>query len=241
MRYKITLSYDGSPFCGWQSQKNGKSIQDAVEAAVEKLTGERPRVTGSGRTDAGVHAIAQVAHFDLSKEVAEKTIVGGLNAYLPPEIRVLSAERVEESFDARKSVKKKTYMYLMYKGVPSPLLANRALCVGDLDAKAMTAASKAIIGTHDFATFMAAGSGAKTSVRTVYDLRIEDDGKFVKLFITADGFLYNMVRIIAAQLIKVGKGESVNIAELIEKRDRTAAKETAPAYALYLFSVEYPS
>lgn len=241
MRYKITLSYDGSPFCGWQSQKNGKSIQDAVEAAVEKLTGERPRVTGSGRTDAGVHAIAQVAHFDLSKEVAEKTIVGGLNAYLPPEIRVLSAERVEESFDARKSVKKKTYMYLMYKGVPSPLLANRALCVGDLDAKAMTAASKVIIGTHDFATFMAAGSGAKTSVRTVYDLRIDDDGKFVKLFITADGFLYNMVRIIAAQLIKVGKGESVNIAELIEKRDRTAAKETAPAYALYLFSVEYPS
>lgn len=239
MRYKITLTYDGSEFCGWQSQPNGKSIQDAVEEAVRRLTLETTRVTGSGRTDAGVHAIGQVAHFDVQKDMPEKTVVGGLNAYLPRSVRVAKAEKVADDFDARKSVKKKTYMYLMYRGMPSPLLDKRALCVGDVDVNAMRQAAMLVVGRHDFATFMAAGSGAKTSTRTVFDLRLEDDGTFIKLFITADGFLYNMVRIIAAQLIKAGKGEHVDMGELIEKRDRTAAKETAPPYALYLYEVEY--
>lgn len=239
MRYKITLTYDGSEFCGWQSQPNGKSIQDAIEESVKRLTCETTRVTGSGRTDAGVHAIGQVAHFDIEKDMPEKTIVGGLNAYLPRSVRVTKAEQVTDDFDARKSVKKKTYMYLMYRGAGSPLLDKRALCVGEIDVDAMRRAAKPVIGRHDFATFMAAGSGAKTSTRTVYDVRLDDDGTFIKLFITADGFLYNMVRIIAAQLIKAGKGEHVDMAGLIEKRDRSAAKETAPPYALYLYEVEY--
>ena len=237
--YAITISYDGGGFCGWQHQPNGASIQDAVEHAILRLTGEKVKVVGSGRTDAGVHALGQVASFALSSEVAERTIVGGLNAHLPKSIRVLSAEITADDFDARKSAKKKTYMYLMYRGKELPVLYSRALCVGDVDIKAMRAQAKTLIGTHDFTTFKAAGSSAKTSVRTVYDAHIEDDGFFVKLFITANGFLYNMVRIIAAQLVKVGKGEEVDIASLLEKRDRTEAKETAPAHALYLYSVDY--
>lgn len=239
MRYKITLSYDGSDFCGWQSQPNGNSVQDAVESAVEKLSGERSRVTGSGRTDAGVHAVAQVAHFDIQKEYPPKTVIGALNAYLPKSVRVTSAEVADEKFDALRSVKKKTYMYLMYCGDALPLVSARAAAVGEVDVDAMNAAASALIGTHDFATFMAAGGGAKTSTRTVYDARVERDGEFVKFFITANGFLYNMVRIITAQLIKAGKGENVDIPALIAARDRSAAKDIAPAHGLYLYKVEY--
>lgn len=241
MRYRITLSYDGSEFCGWQSQPNGNSVQDAVETAIEKLSGEKPRVTGSGRTDAGVHAIAQVAHFDLQKDYPTKTIVGALNAYLPKSVRVTDAQVVCDGFDALRSVKKKTYMYLMYCGDALPLVAERAAVVGSVDASAMNVAARALVGTHDFATFMAAGGGAKTSTRTVYDARVERDGEFVKFFITANGFLYNMVRIITAQLIKAGKGDPVDISALIAARDRSAAKDIAPAHGLYLYKVEYES
>ncbi len=239
MRYKITVSYDGGGFCGWQSQRNGASIQDAIETAIERLTGARSRVTGSGRTDAGVHAIAQVAHFDSDKIMESKTVVGGLNAYLPRTIRVTRAEAVDNAFDARKCVKKKTYMYLMYRGVELPVLAERAVCIGTPDVSAIQAAAGELVGTHDFATFMAAGGGAKTSTRTVFDAHIEDDGFFVKLFISANGFLYNMVRIIVAQLVKAGRGENVDIPALIAARDRKAAKAIAPACGLYLYGVEY--
>lgn len=239
MRYRITLSYDGSDFCGWQSQPSGNSVQDAVECAVEKLSGERTRVIGSGRTDAGVHAIAQAAHFDIEKEYPPKTIIGALNAYLPKTVRVTAAEVADEKFDALRSVKKKTYMYLMYCGDAFPLVADRAAAVGEVDVGAMSKAAAALVGTHDFATFMAAGGGAKTSTRTVYNAHVERDGEFVKFFITANGFLYNMVRIITAQLIKAGRGEAVDISALIAAHDRSAAKDIAPAYGLYLYKVEY--
>lgn len=240
MRYAIVLSYDGTPFCGWQSQPNGSSIQDAVEAAVKSLTGETVRMTGSGRTDAGVHALGQVAHFDLIKDMPDASIVGGLNAYLPRTVRVLRARHVGDNFDARKSAKRKTYMYLFYTGAAHPVLANRALFTGELDVDAMNAAAANVVGTHDFKSFMAAGSGAKTSVRTVYDAHVERDGRFVKFFITADGFLYNMVRIIASLIVGAGCGESEDILALIAARDRTLAKRTAPAHGLYLYGVEYP-
>lgn len=239
MRYRITLSYDGASFCGWQSQPNGKSVQDAVENAVEKLFGARSAVVGSGRTDAGVHALGQVAHFDSDKILPLKNVVGGLNAYLPDEIRVMSAEQAEDNFDARKSAKRKTYMYIMYTGGTTPLLETRALHVDALDIAAMNRACKELVGTHDFETFKAAGSGAKTSTRTLYDAHFEEHGRLLLFFITANGFLYNMVRIITAQLLRIGRGEGVGITELIEKRDRTAAKETAPAKGLYLYKVEY--
>lgn len=239
MRYKIVLSYDGAGFCGWQSQPSGDSVQDAVEAATAKLFGEKCAVVGSGRTDAGVHALAQVAHFDCDKILPLKNIIGGLNAYLPEAVRIEKAEYADESFDARKSVKKKTYMYVMYGGGVTPLLETRAWHTGALDTESMNAAAGALIGTHDFSTFKASGSGAKTSVRTVFDAHAEEHGRLTLFYISADGFLYNMVRIIVAQLVKIGRGENVDIKALIEKRDRTAAKETAPAKGLYLFDVEY--
>lgn len=239
MRYKITLSYDGGGFCGWQSQRGGGSIQDAVEVAIEKLTGERSRVTASGRTDAGVHALAQVAHFDTEKELPEKTVIGGLNAYLPSAVRVIGAEKASADFDARKSAKQKTYMYLLYRGTELPILDSRAWCVGGINIDAMRAAANALVGTHDFKSFMASGSGAKTSVRTVYDAHFTDDGFFIKFFITANGFLYNMVRIITAQLVKIGKGAPVDIQSVIAACDRSAAKEIAPPYGLYLYEVKY--
>lgn len=239
MRYRITVSYDGAGFCGWQSQPSGRSVQDALENAVFRLSGERTHVVGSGRTDAGVHAIAQVAHFELSREYENKTIVGALNAHLPRSVRVTDCRRADGGFDARKSAKRKTYMYLMYRGERSPLLDGRAVAVGDADCESMRRIAEDIVGTHDFTTFMAHGSGAKNAVRTVYSVRFEDDGKFIKMFITANGFLYNMVRIIAALMIKAGHGEPVDIKALLAARDRTAAKDTAPPYGLYLYDVEY--
>lgn len=240
MRYKITLSYDGTDFCGWQHQPNGNSVQDAVEAAAQKLFGQSVSVVGSGRTDAGVHAIAQVAHFDADKILPEKNVVGGLNAYLPRTVRVTAAERAADTFNARKSAKRKTYMYLMYVGESLPVLNDRAVCLEfEPDIQRMNTCAYQLVGKHDFSTFMAAGGGAKTFTRTVFDAHFERDGRFIKFFITADGFLYNMVRIITAQLIKAGRGDNVDIPLLIEKRDRAYAKELAPACGLYLYSVDY--
>ena len=240
MRYKITLSYDGTGFCGWQSQPNGMSVQDETERAVFKLFGERAVVTGSGRTDAGVHALGQVAHFDCEKILDGKNVIGGLNAYLPREIRVTDGGQTRPDFHARHDVTEKTYMYLMYAGKQIPPLNDRALCLGfEPNVASMTDAARHLSGTHDFSTFVAAGGGAKTFTRTVKRVELKKDGPFVRFFITADGFLYNMVRIITAQLIKAGRGDAVDMPALIEKRDRTFAKELAPAHGLYLYNVVY--
>lgn len=240
MKYKITVAYDGTDFCGWQSQPSGNSVQDALEKAVFSLSGERVRVTGSGRTDAGVHARRQVADFCLEKEFPTSTVVNGLNAYLPRTVRVIRAEIAESDFDARRSAKQKTYMYLMYTGKPTPLLNDRAYCIGETaDVAAMREAADRIVGTHDFKSFMAANSGAKTSVRTVYNVELRENGSFIEFYITANGFLYNMVRIIAALLIKAGKGEKVDMEGIIAARDRTRAKDVAPPYGLYLWEVTY--
>ncbi len=240
MRYKIVLSYDGSGFCGWQSQPSGESVQQAVEAAAKKLFCAPTTVVGSGRTDAGVHALRQVAHFDSDKVLPPHNVVGGLNAYLPQSVRVISAEHADDSFDARKSVKKKTYMYLAYTGDITPLLGGRALYLDKPpDIAAINAQAKILIGTHDFASFKAAGSSAKTSVRTVFDAHAEARGRFTTFFITANGFLYNMVRIISALLFKIGAGEDIDLKEIMDKKDRNAAKLVAPAYGLYLYDVEY--
>lgn len=240
MKYKITLSYDGTEFCGWQSQLNGSSIQDAVETAVSKLFSTAGiKVTGSGRTDAGVHALGQVAHFDAPKTLPIKNIVGGLNAYLPNSVRVISASEAADDFDARKSAKQKTYVYVVYGGAQLPLLNNRVWFMQDVPSiDVLNAHAKKLVGEHDFATFMAAGGGAKTSVRTVFNAHFERFGDATVFYVTANGFLYNMVRIMTAQLFKAARGEA-DIDELLQKRDRTFAKELAPACGLYLYKVDY--
>lgn len=240
MRYAVTLSYDGSSFCGWQTQNKGNSVQEAVEGAIEKLFGTVSRVTGSGRTDAGVHAIKQTAHFDSDKQLSLDAVQGGLNFYLPPTVRVTGAYNVNEDFNARKSAKKKTYIYLMYESrIELPLLLGRAWRImPNINVEVMNDAAQSFVGRHDFSSFCASGSSAKTFTRTVFKSTVTRDKGFVVFSVTADGFLYHMVRIMAAQLIKAAT-VGVDIEAVIAAKSRDSAKELAPADGLYLYDVDY--
>lgn len=243
MRYKITLDYVGTAYHGWQHQNGQDTVQDRCESALESLFNKKIKLHASGRTDAGVHALGQTAHFDAEKELPIKSVVGGLNHFLPLDIRVRKCEIVDSDFHARKSVVKKTYMYLLYQGdADSAVYHNRATRVyGNLDIDLMSDAAKVFLGKHDFVSFMSTGSSVKTTVREVYLLDIIKDGDLIKIFISANGFLYNMVRLIVAQLIKAGKGEVSpdEIKMLIDKRDKDVVKLCASASGLYLYSVEY--
>lgn len=240
MRVKIQVSYDGTGFCGWQVQPGQKSIQGEITAAAKSLTGEDISLTGSGRTDAGVHALVQTAHFDLNKPFELKKIAAGLNFYLPPSIRILNAGRVHDDFNARFDAKQKTYTYLMYKaGTENPLLINRALKIDNLDIKAMRAAAAEFAGTHDFSAFASSGSEVKTTIRTIYFCRFFKKGPFFMLEVSANGFLYNMVRKIAGFLIAIGQGKRKKEEIVKFLNEGGPAKEIAPPYALYLKNVEY--
>lgn len=241
MRVKLTIQYDGTNFCGWQSQPSLRTVQTELESAIFKLTGENSRVTASGRTDAGVHALGQVAHFDTNKDLGKK-FVSGLNYFLPDDVRIRSAEAVGDNFHARFSAKQKTYMYLMYESdIDNPLLRYRATRTGKLDVEAMQDASELFLGKRDFATFRSTGSDTETTVRTVNEAKVRRSGEFVTFTVTADGFLYNMVRIMTAMLIKVGLGEITesDVENIIAAKDRNKAKFLAPAKALYLQKVVY--
>lgn len=239
MRIKLTLEYDGTNFCGWQTQPSLRTVQSELEAAIYKLTGTESRVTASGRTDAGVHALGQVVHFDTDKDLGKK-FVSGLNFYLPDDIAVLSAERVGDDFHARFSSKRKTYVYLMYNSnVESPLLRNRAARVGKLDEEKMRDAAKCFVGEHDFAVFRSTGSDTNTTVRTVSEAVIEQSGIFVTFSVTADGFLYNMVRKMAAALIEVGSGKMTKAGLEALFREGAVFTLVAPPQGLYLKKVEY--
>lgn len=240
MIIKITLTYDGTDFCGWQVQPNLPSIQGELETAIKKLCGEEVSVIGSGRTDAGAHALGQVASFELKKPFDIARIVPGLNYYLPPTIRVINAEKESDDFNARFSAKSKTYLYLLYNAeIENPLLRHRALRVNGLDFEKIKSAAKLFEGTHDFSAFMSSGSEVKTTVRTVYKCDFYFKDGFYVLEISANGFLYNMVRKIIAFLISIGMGkkEPNLIIELLKNGGKT--KEIAPSYGLYLKSVEY--
>lgn len=240
MRYKLQISYDGTDFCGWQVQPGQKSVQGEITAAAKRLTGEDINLVGSGRTDAGVHAIAQIAHFDLEKPFELKKMAAGLNFYLPPAIRVNKAQNAPDVFNARMDAKQKTYIYLMYNAeTDNPLLANRALRIDNLDLKAMREAAGDFAGTHDFMPFMSSGSGVKTTIRTIYSCRFFKKGPFFVLETTANGFLYNMVRKIAGFLIAIGqkKRKKEEIGKILGEGG--VVKELAPPYSLYLKEVFY--
>lgn len=245
MRYKLTLQYDGSGYHGWQKQKTEpRTVQQTLESAIEKVTGHAVTAEGSGRTDEGVHALGQAAHFDTVKELAPERYQAAVNYYLPVDIRVIACEKVDESFHARKSAKRKTYIYRIYDApVENPLLRNLAYCTkmsAKLDEKAMDEAAKCLIGRHDFSAFMSSGSSAKTFTRTVFASSVARDGNLITFKITGDGFLYNMVRIIAGALLKIGRGAPPeNMRKTLESRDRLRAPDIAPAHGLYLLNVVY--
>ena len=244
MRIKLTLGYDGTDYCGWQVQPNGVTVQQILEDAVFSLTGERVRVTGSGRTDAGVHAEGQVAHFDTKKDNIPATkFAKALNTFLPENIRVFSSEQVEENFHACTSAKRKTYRYLFYLAqTENPLKERYALKIdGKLDFDKMRECASLLVGEHDFKGFCASNSGAKTTIRKIYSLKITKKNNEVYLTVTGNGFLYNMVRIIAGALVGVGKGEITKqqILEMLETGKRPKKIKTLPPKGLTLEKVTY--
>lgn len=242
-RIKITLDYIGTAYDGWQRQPDRDTVQKRVEEAIFSLSGERVSVVASGRTDAGVHALGQVAHFDVNAAIPAKNYMTGVNHFLPPDIRILSAEEVPEDFHARFSAHEKTYTYCIYESrFDRACYFNRAARVEKkLDLKNMKTAAEAFCGTHDFTSFCSAGADTTTFTRTIKDIRVTRSGGLVKITVTADGFLYNMVRRIAAVLVKAGKGQidKAGAEKLINAADNKVAKDVMPACGLYLKSVKY--
>ncbi len=242
-RIVVTVEYDGTDFCGWQIQPNGISVQQRLEEAVKSLTGETVNAAASGRTDAGVHAIAQTVHFDTHSKIPVANFVPGLNRYLPGGISVKSAREADGSFHARFSARSKTYIYKVYmSGTPSPL-HNRTHYVFpyDLFIKPMRTAALQLVGTHDFKSFCSSGSSVSETVRTIYSLDIEQNGSELLFTVTGNGFLYNMVRIIVALLLDVGQGRvhEREVTALLDACDRTKISGCAPACGLYLKEVKY--
>lgn len=243
MRIKLTLSYDGTAYSGWQIQPNALSVQKTVEQAIFSLTNETVTVTASGRTDAGVHATAQTCHFDTACTIPPEKFYLALNTVLPPDVRAIRSEEVSEDFDARKSAKKKTYKYSFYfDSVENPLKERYAtLTDKNLNYREIKKAIKLIKGEHDFKAFSSTGSSVKTTVRTVYEIKMVKNRFGLEFYVTGSGFLYNMVRIIVGALIKVGKGKIslTNIKEMLTTGKRVVSIETLPAKGLTLVGVKY--
>lgn len=243
-RYKLTIEYDGAPFCGWQYQDNGPSVQGALEAAVKAMTGDMVRVHGAGRTDAGVHALAQVAHIDLAKEYRADRVRDALNAHLRPHpIGVLSAEIVPDTFEARFSAIRRHYLYRI-----ANRRANLALGVGHtwrvarpLDVAAMHDAAQLLIGKHDFTTFRDTECQAKSPEKTLDVLDVAREGDEVRIVTSARSFLHSQVRSMVGSLVWVGHGKwsARDLRAALDARDRAACGPVAPPDGLYLVRVDY--
>ncbi len=243
MRIKITVEYDGTEYCGWQVQPNGVTVQQRLNEAVEALTDEKTSVVGSGRTDSGVHAAGQVAHFDTNSTIPPQRFAAALNSVLPADIRVLSSCEAEEGFHARFCAKKKTYSYKMYIAETVRPLWDRYACLlaYPVDVAAMSSAAKLFVGEHDFRSFMTSGSSVQDTVRTVYSASVTTDGDFITFTVCGSGFLYNMVRIMAGTLVEVGAGRmsEADVVSALENGQRTLSGKTMPPHGLTLVSVEY--
>ena len=243
-RWKIVIEYDGRPYAGWQRQATGASVQQALEEAVLAFSGETARVNGSGRTDAGVHALGQVAHFDLVRERTAETVRKALNAHLRPQpIAVLTAEAMPASFDARLSAIHRVYRYrIVNRPAPLALDMGRAWhIVTQLDVDLMHEAAQTLVGKHDFTSFRASECQAKSPVKTLDGLTVVRQGQEVVITAEARSFLHHQVRNIAGTLRLVGirKWRPSVVREVLEARDRGRAGETAPPDGLYFVRVDY--
>lgn len=242
--FKITLAYDGAGFVGWQRQAEGTSVQGLIEDAVRELDGRDVAVAGAGRTDAGAHALGQVASFTLERTIGPDTLVRALNARLPRSVRVLSATRAPADFHARFDARMKTYRYRLWNAdVVSPFEREYAWHVaGTLHVEAMAAAARLVEGRHDFSAFQATGSVARTTERVVVSSRVARvDDPLIVYEISGNGFLRHMVRIIVGTLAEIGRGTSSPewLGEVLASGDRRRAGPTAPTLGLFLVSVEY--
>ena len=245
MRYKLTISYDGSDFYGFQRQRGLISVQQCLEEALSTKLNAPVTTVCAGRTDAGVHALGQVVHFDCDADLPAD-FGFRLNPLLPESIAVLSCEAAPEGFHARFSAKKKTYRYDIYLSkIHAPLKRRYAhVCVYDVDVNEMKKACEYLVGEHDFRSFALAESvRGKSTVRTIYDIHIEEGegGKLLSIFVTGNGFLHNMVRAIAGTLIDIGRGRfsSSDMPGILNSKDRRRAGKTVEGNCLFLVSVEY--
>jgi tRNA pseudouridine38-40 synthase len=243
-RYKLTLEYDGTPYVGWQAQDNGPAVQAAITEAIAAFTGERAAVQGAGRTDAGVHALGQVAHLDLAKNWDDDTVRDAINFHLRPQpIAVLAAEHVADDFDARFSATKRHYLYrISNRRADLALEQNRVWRVPrPLDSAAMHAAAQRLLGRHDFTTFRAAECQAKSPVKTLDRLDVARDGDELRIEASARSFLQHQVRSMVGSLVHVGEGKwsADDLAAALAARDRTRCGQVAPPQGRYLVRVEY--
>ena len=243
MNYLISLMYDGRGYHGWQTQKNAESVQEKVETACASLFGKQTTVYGCSRTDAGVHANCFKANFFAEKEMEHRKIVSALNFYLPDDIVVFDCRTVDDSFNARFQCVSKEYVYIIYNGkYRNPFYNGRALQYHfPLDENLLNDQAAAFVGTHDFSALRAIGSTVKTTRRTVQYAGVERNGDEVIFRVAADGFLYNMVRIMAGTLLYISEGKIArdSIPAIIESRDRLRAGKTLPPDGLYLNKVIY--
>ena len=240
---KLIIEFDGSNFCGWQRQPIGRTVQKVIETAIFKATGEDIMINGSSRTDAGVHAREMVANFFTNSTIPGDKFREAINTRLPEDVSIIKSEEVDKDFHARYSSKGKTYSYTIINRYERLSLGHQYLyhCRYELNIDAMREACKYFIGRHDFKAFMSPGSSIKTTIRNIEELYIEQDGDKIEIFITADGFLYNMVRIIVGTLIKVGNGKlkAEEIESIILEGNRKRAGMCVPPNGLILEKVFY--
>lgn len=243
MRVRLIVAYDGTNYHGWQIQNNAVSVEEVLTDALRDLLREDVELAGASRTDSGVHALGNVAVFDTKTRIPAEKIAVAVNQRLPEDIRVMRSEQVRESFHPRYEVSRKTYEYRVTNvaiQLPTKRLYSHFVYI-PLDVERMRQAAAYFPGEHDFGGFCSAGSQVKSTVRTIYDVTVTKTGEDVTIRVTGNGFLYNMVRILAGTLIEVGMGrrEPETVRQAIEKADRTLAGPTAPAHGLTLVKIEY--
>lgn len=243
-RWKLTIEYDGGDFVGWQSQISGNSVQDVIERAIFKLSGENARLHVAGRTDSGVHALGQVAHFDLEKDFKDYEVRNALNVHMMPhKVSILKAEKVSDEFHARFGAQKRTYRYIILnRQAPTAIGREYVWHVRKaLDVDRMRQGAQYLLGHHDFTSFRDAECQAKSPDRTLDVLNITRDGDRIYVDVEAKSFLHHQVRNIVGTLKRVGDGswEPIKVKEILEARDRRVAGPTAPAQGLFFVSVHY--
>ena len=243
MRIALGIEYDGSRFLGWQTQPGGNTVQDALEAALAAIASEPVSVTCAGRTDRGVHAREQVVHFDIGAERPDTAWVRGVNTFLPEAVSVLWARRVPPDFHARYSARERTYRYVLVRRAIRPALAARyaGWTHAPLDVAAMRNAARHLVGEHDFSAFRSAECQAKTPVRTLHELSLEERGERIDFVVRANAFLHHMVRNLVGTLVHVGKGGRPAdwVLGVLRSRDRSLAAATFGPEGLYLESIDY--
>lgn len=243
-RIRLTVSYDGTAYAGWQRQRNAPSVQETLERALHSLTGEQAAIVGASRTDAGVHALGQVAHFDTRSRIPPEKFCFALNTRLPDDIRVVASQQVSPAFHARYGARGKTYRYQIHNSPHASALyrLQRAHVAPPLDVERMRRAALPVLGEHDFRAFAAAGGQSRGTVRDITRLDIRREGALIDITVEGRSFLYNMVRILAGTVLQAGLGKMnpAAVPALLQSRNRGQAGPTLPARGLFLWDVQYP-